>query len=63
VSGLAPGAYNYTVDVADAAGKVVPSRNFISAKVDGVTYGADGAVLMAGKLRIPFGTILQVGTE
>ena len=62
-SGLAAGAYNYTVEVVDTAGKPVPSRNFISAKVDGVTYGADGAVLMAGKLRIPFGTILQVGAD
>ena len=59
-SGLEEGAYTYSIDVADAAGKPVPSQTYISATIDGVQYGSDGPVLTAGDLWIPFSTILQI---
>lgn len=63
VKGLPEGEYYYSVDVMDATGKSVPSQTYISATIDGVTYGAEGPVLTSGRLRIPFPTILQVSTK
>lgn len=63
VEGLPEGAYHYSVDVADAAGKAVPSQTYIRARVDGVTYSADGPVLTSGRLRIPFPTVLEVSSK
>ncbi len=58
--GLPSGAYRYTIDVVDTAGKRVAAQPLVSAKVDGVRYGANGPVLTSGELKIPFGTVLQI---
>ena len=58
--GLDAGAYTFSIEIRDAAGKAVPSATFIQASIDGVRYGADGPVLTAGPLRIPFRSILQI---
>lgn len=59
--GLDAGLYAYSIQVADAAGKAVPSQTYVSATIDGVTYGQNGPVLTSGRMKIPFGMILEVG--
>ena len=60
VDGLPEGVYAFAIEVADAAGKAVPSQTYVSAAIDGVLYGPDGPVLTSGPLRIPYATILQI---
>lgn len=62
-AGLAPGAYRFAIDVADAAGKPVLTQTYISAKIDGVRYGSEGPILTSGGLKIPFGTVLQITAD
>ena len=57
--GLPSGVYGYRVDVKDGD-KDVEVETYMTAKVDGVRYGADGAVLTAGRLTIPIGQVIRV---
>jgi flagellar basal-body rod modification protein FlgD len=61
-AGLAAGTYNWTLDVRTAQGATVPVTPFITGRVSGVEYGPGGAMLVAGRLRIPIGTVVSLGT-
>ncbi|HET9986175.1 MAG TPA: flagellar hook capping FlgD N-terminal domain-containing protein [Longimicrobiales bacterium] len=57
---LPPGKYTYVVEAADAAGKAVDVTPYSVARVDGVRYGTDGPVLLAGPMEIPMSAVVQI---
>jgi flagellar basal-body rod modification protein FlgD len=59
-SGLKEGGYRYYIDVKGADGKAVTVETYTTARVDGITYGQDGALLTAGPLRIKPGSIVKI---
>lgn len=62
-SGLPGGTYRYEVDVTDASGAKVNVTTYTVARVDGLRTGANGPVLVAGDLEIPFAAITEVSTR
>lgn len=59
---LAPGKYTYRVEVKDpSSGNPVPVQTYTVGRIDGVRYGQEGPVLMAGKLTIAFGSVVEIG--
>ncbi|MFI5309610.1 MAG: flagellar hook assembly protein FlgD [Gemmatimonadales bacterium] len=58
--GLASGTYHVTFNLADATGKITNPPALVTAKIDGINYGATGAVLTSGALTFPVGTIVSV---
>ena len=56
---LKAGAYTYAVEV-KAGGKAVKVDTYTTVKVDGISYGEGGAVLTAGPVTIPIGSILKI---
>ncbi|MFN9214755.1 MAG: flagellar hook assembly protein FlgD [Gemmatimonadota bacterium] len=61
-AGLPAGTYTWQLDVRTAQGATVPVTPFITGRVTGVEYGPGGAMLVAGRLRIPVGTVVSLGT-
>lgn len=61
-TGLPAGTYTWQLDVRTAQGGTVPVTPFITGRVSGVEYGPGGAMLVAGRLRIPVGTVVSLGT-
>ena len=59
-AGLKEGGYRYYVDVKGGDGKAVEVETYTKARVDGITYGSDGALLTAGPLRIKPGSIIKI---
>jgi flagellar hook protein FlgE len=59
-AGLKEGGYRYYIDVKGADGKAVQVETYTTARVDGITYGQDGALLTAGPLRIKPGSIVKI---
>ena len=59
-AGLKEGGYRYYVDVKGADGKAVQVETYTTARIDGITYGQDGALLTAGPLRIKPGSIVKI---
>jgi flagellar hook assembly protein FlgD len=59
-AGLKEGGYRYYVDVKGADGKAVTVETYATARIDGITYGQNGAMLTAGPLRINPGTIIKI---
>ena len=59
--GLATAAYTYKVEVKATDGATVPVTTFTRGTVDGVRYGAEGAMLTAGPLQIFVGDVMEVG--
>jgi flagellar basal-body rod modification protein FlgD len=57
---LPVGPYTYALEVVDAAGEPVASRTFTTGRVDGIRYGADGPMLTASGMTIPFGSVVQI---
>jgi flagellar basal-body rod modification protein FlgD len=60
-AGLEEGGYRYYIDVKSADGKAVEVETYTTARIDGITYGQDGALLTAGPLRIKPGSIVTIG--
>ncbi len=60
---LPPGSYGYEVRVVDGAGAAVPVQLYTTARITGVSTGANGVVLTAGGVQIPFGSIIAVRAE
>jgi len=58
--GLEEGGYRYYIDVKGADNKAVPVETYTTARIDGITYGQDGALLTAGPLRIKPGAIVKI---
>lgn len=59
-AGLKEGGYRYYIDVKSADGKAVQVETYTTARIDGITYGQDGALLTAGPLRIKPGSIVKI---
>lgn len=59
---LPPGTYTYAVEVSTADGTEVPVETFTSAKIDGIRYGREGAVLTSGELSFPIASIFEITT-
>jgi flagellar basal-body rod modification protein FlgD len=59
-TGLREGGYRYYVDVKNTEGKAVQVETYATARIDGITYGQDGALLTAGPLRITPGSIIKI---
>ena len=59
-AGLKEGGYRYYVDVKGADGKAVQVETYATARIDGITYGQNGAMLTAGPLRIAPGSIIKI---
>jgi flagellar basal-body rod modification protein FlgD len=60
--GLPAGVYRWQLDVSAADGAAIPVTPFTTGRVTGVEYAADGARLVAGRLRIPVGTVVSLGS-
>lgn len=58
--GLPAGSYSYAVDVKSSAGTAVDVTTYTVGKVDGVSTGANGLVLTAGGLTIPYANVTQI---
>ena len=58
--GLEPGTYTYSIDAMDDAGKKIEVQTYTTARVDGVSSGANGLVLTSGDIAIPYGTIVRI---
>lgn len=55
------GVYTVRIDVADGSGKDVPQRTFTLGRIDGLTYGEDGAALLTmGPLTIAYNAIMKI---
>jgi flagellar basal-body rod modification protein FlgD len=59
-AGLKEGGYRYYIDVKNTDGKAVQVETYATARIDGITYGQDGALLTAGPLRIAPGSIIKI---
>jgi hypothetical protein len=58
--GHAPGTYRYTVEVTNPAGDAVGVTTYTSGRVEGIRFGPDGPVLIAGSLEIPLYAVIEV---
>lgn len=56
-----PGVYDFAIRVKNGDAEV-PVESYVKGRVDGVRYGATGAVLTAGKLTIGIGHVIRVST-
>ena len=57
---LSAGSYSYEIMAVDADGQPVDASTYTSGKVSGVTYANGQAYLLAGALKIPLGSVIQV---
>lgn len=60
---LPAGEYRYSVSVRDDSGESVPVQTYTTARISGVSTGANGVTLTSGTLAIPFGSILEVRAD
>ena len=58
---LTSGAYTYAVTATDASGNPVTVTTYTVGKVDSLQATANGPVLTAGPLQIPFGSVVAIG--
>ena len=58
--GLDPGNYRYELVVRGAEGEPVEVRTFTRARIDGLRYGPQGPLLIAGTLEIPLSDIVEI---
>lgn len=59
--GVPPGLYDFVVRVKNGDSEV-PVESYVKGRVDGVRYGANGAVLTAGQLTIGIGQVIRVSS-
>jgi len=62
-AGLAPGQYTYGLTVTDPGGNDVQVQTFERATIDGLQYGSNGPVLLAGNLQIPLANVAEVTSQ
>ena len=60
VGNLDPGRYTYTLEITSSDGSSVDVQTFSRLEIDGVRYGPEGPVLMAGDLEVPLGNVVEV---
>lgn len=57
----AEGAYQVRIEVAGTDGKDVPMKTYTVGRIDGLSYGADGAALLSmGPLQIAYSAIVKI---
>ena len=61
-AGLKEGGYRFHIEVKGADGKPIEVETYTTARIDGITYGAEGALLTAGPLRINPGAIIKIAS-
>lgn len=61
--GQPAGTYTWRLDVTSADRRQVPVTQFTTGRVTGVEFTAGGAVLVAGRLRIPVGAVVHIGSR
>jgi flagellar basal-body rod modification protein FlgD len=57
---LPVGPYTYEVNVIDPKGQTIPQQTYTVAKIDGVGYSQNGAVLLSGKREISIGSVVKI---
>jgi flagellar basal-body rod modification protein FlgD len=57
---LPVGTYTVAFDLASDTGAVTHPAALVTAKIDGIRFGANGAVVTSGSLTFPIGTIVSV---
>ena len=62
-TGLAPGTYTYELTVVGAAGEPVQVQTYQRAVVDGLRYGPQGTILLAGGLEIPLADVVELNSQ
>jgi flagellar basal-body rod modification protein FlgD len=60
VRNLDPGQYTYALEITSPDGSDVDVQTFSRLEIDGVRYGPEGPVLMAGDLEVPLGNVVEV---
>lgn len=60
IEGLEPGSYRYRLEVVDDQGQRVSTQLFTRVVVDGLRYGPEGPVLMAGGWEIPLSSVVEI---
>jgi flagellar basal-body rod modification protein FlgD len=60
-AGLTSGAYTYNLTVTDASGNPVSVTTYTVGRIDSLQATANGPVLTAGPLSIPFGSVVGIG--
>ena len=58
--GLDPGDYRYELVVYDADGVPLEVQTFTRARIDGLRYGPQGPLLIAGTLEIPLSNVVEI---
>jgi len=59
-SGLSAGTYTYKIDAVDGNGQAVNVQTYTTARIDGVSTGANGLVLTSGNITIPYGSVVRI---
>lgn len=59
-NGLRTGKYTVKFDYTDATGTVTNPPSYVTAKIDGTTFGATGTTVTSGPLSFPIGIITSV---
>ncbi len=60
---LSDGVYRFEVEALDSSGARVDAQTLVDVVVDGVRYGPEGPVLLAGGIEIPLGNVLELATK
>ena len=58
--GLDPGRYTYELTVTDEAGEPVQVQTFQRVAINGLRYGPQGPMLIAGDLEIPLADVVEI---
>ena len=58
--GLEPGQYRYELTVKDEAGEPVQVQTFSRVAIDGLRYGPQGPMLIAGSLEFPLADVVEI---
>jgi flagellar basal-body rod modification protein FlgD len=62
-TGLEPGTYTYELTVTGATGESVQVQTYQRAVVDGLRYGPQGTILLAGDLEIPLADVVEIVSQ
>jgi flagellar basal-body rod modification protein FlgD len=59
-NGLPAGNYHYAINVTSSAGTTTPATTYTTGRVDSVQSTANGPVLIAGPIAIPFSSVIEI---
>jgi flagellar basal-body rod modification protein FlgD len=58
--GLPEGTYHYSIAATGSDSKPVTTTTYMTVRTDGISYSTSGAVLTAGALTIPVGSVIKI---